>query len=109
MISKYIDSLCVSVNIGRPNMFDGVDFDVWSDIFHFIEDCPIQIVVNGVYYQIREYCDAKLGYGGSGFRFEFWFRSMEDCAAFEEGINIIWGKYFPDQIMVSAFNRRLLK
>jgi hypothetical protein len=108
MISKYIDSL-VSVNLGRPNMFDGVDFSVWCAIFHFIEECPIQIAVNGVYSQIREYCDAKLGYGGSGFRFEFGFQSMEDCAAFEEGVNTIWAKYFQDQIMVSAFNRRLLK
>ncbi len=104
MITQNYDGIVVTTNIGRPSYRSEAEFLIWDDIFEFIETSNLPIATNGMYDHVRELCRNRKGYLGGGFRFEFAFSSVDDCAAFENEINKICTKHGIRE--VSDFYRR---
>lgn len=70
------------INIGRPSYYTNEDFKNWSAFFDYVEESDILIGVNAIYYDMKQMCKARQGYGGNGFQFCFWFDAKEDRKQF---------------------------
>lgn len=80
----------VIINIGRPSFISDHEREQWRDINKWIEESPVPVKVNGMYWTMKEYLRVETNYLGSGFKYNFWFRSMEDLEQFEQKITDVF-------------------
>ena len=77
----------ITLDIGRPSFYDDKTFDYWNKFFHIVETTEVPLLVNEVYYDMKNMCESKQGYHGGGFKFMFWFRCEEDRMDFVKEVN----------------------
>lgn len=79
------------LDLGRPTFYKDEHFEFWAKVFNFIETCGIDLKKNGIYSDMKNYCDKRQNYHGGGFKFCFWFRTHVDKERFQDGIDEING------------------
>lgn len=72
----------ISVNVGRPNLFDDADMSYWKRFHEFIEMTSIKIRINGMYGFIEGKIATNTYYAGGGMQYRFWFNTTEDKESF---------------------------
>ena len=70
------------MNTYRPNIFTDQDRAWWAKFQNAVRNSTIEIGVNGVFDYIQSVIDGGTCYGGGGFAYMFWFRTLEDRTTF---------------------------
>lgn len=81
-----------SINVGRPDLLEDHEFDVWGSFQYFVRHSDIEIVVNPIFFFIDELINERQGYGGGGFAYTFWFKTLEDTKEFIEYVIEMFGE-----------------
>jgi hypothetical protein len=81
MILKSKTKQPISLDIGRPDLYDDDSFTWYTRFQQWVKDTPIPIVVNSFYYSVDDMIKHRQSYLGGGFKYMFWFNTEEDKQA----------------------------
>lgn len=89
MISIQSESFPIMLDIGRPSFYAGDDEtrDYLYTVQEWIRTVDIEIKVNGFYHTLTEMLRTDAGFLGGGFKYCFWFRSVEDRDQFTKQLS----------------------
>jgi len=73
----------------RPDIFRDEDVVFWKKFQDQVKSSPVEVFVNGVFSDIDSIIAENSRYGGGGFHYMFWFRSIADRDRFVEELENI--------------------
>ena len=85
----------------RPSIFSDADVTFWKKFQDLVKNSSVEIFVNGAFGYIDSVIAENSRYGGGGFHYMFWFRTIADRDKFlgelesidedwKKGVNQIW-------------------
>jgi len=89
------------VDLRRPDLFNEADFILWRNIHQVVKEMGEAITKNAMYSHIEEYLANNEGYGGGGFAYKFWFKTIEDRSTFIGKLSEIVGPVIAQRLEVS--------
>lgn len=81
----------LAINIGRPDILNEDQMEMWKQFQSYVKITPLRIVVNNAYPFIDGLIMANQYYSGDGHSYTFWLETQEDLNEFVEKLEEIFG------------------
>lgn len=90
----------IGVNIERPTFYTDSNRSWWLVFHNWVEEIEIPIIVNRLFFNIKKLIEDGDSYGGSGFKYMFYFQTQEDAEVFKKR----WpGSYQPELLVIHHY------
>lgn len=90
----------LTVDIGRPTFINKAQIALWTKFHDWVRHGPVPMIVSNAFWDMVTMLEKEQFYMGGGFKYQFWFVTEEDKAAFEEHLaefNKEWEVMMRDQ------------